>query len=78
MAQAVISAQKPAIMTGRARHNSPDRVQTTTYDMGILHVPDDKVSTTVPLHPTCNPIKREIRHVNITTYPPRKDPYQSD
>jgi hypothetical protein len=52
-------------------------------NMGILHVSyDNSVSTTAPLHPTCNPTKWEITHVNIqefiTSYPPRKEPDQSD
>jgi hypothetical protein len=47
-------------------------------NMGILHIPyDNNVSTTVPLHPAYNPIKWEIKHVNIqvfiTSYPPRKN-----
>jgi hypothetical protein len=51
--------------------------------MGILYIPrDNSDSAIVPLHPTCNPIKCEIRHVNIqefiTSYPPRKEPDQSD
>jgi hypothetical protein len=40
---------------------------------GILHTPYENVSTIVPLHPTCNPIKWEV-----TPYPPRKEPDQSD
>jgi hypothetical protein len=52
-------------------------------NMGILHIPyDNNVWKTVPLYPTCNPIKWEIRHVNtkefITSYAPRKEPDQTD
>jgi hypothetical protein len=50
--------------------------------MGMLHIPYDNVSTVVPLHPTYNPIKWEITHLNIqefiTSNPPRKGPDKSD
>jgi hypothetical protein len=43
---------------------------------------DKNVSTIVPLHTTCSPIKWEITHVNIqefiTSYPPRKKPDHND
>jgi hypothetical protein len=62
------------------RKQSPkDHPQDNT---GILHIPYDTVTMIVPLHPNCNRIKWEITHVNIqefiTSYPPRKEPDQSD
>jgi hypothetical protein len=54
---------------------SNDHLQDNTE---ILHTPhDNNVTLIVPLHPTCNPIKREITHMKIqefvTSYPPRKE-----
>jgi hypothetical protein len=36
--------------------------------MGILHMPYDNISTTVPLHPTCSPIRWKIMPVNSDQY----------
>jgi hypothetical protein len=57
-------------------HHLPDNT-------GIMYIPhDNNVSMIAPLHPTCNPIKWEMTHVNIQefiiSYPPRKEPHQSD
>jgi hypothetical protein len=66
--------------TQQPRQSPHDYLQDNT---GLLHIPyDNTVSTTIPLHPTCNPIKLEITHVHtqefITSHPPRKEPDQSD
>jgi hypothetical protein len=66
--------------TLQPRQSPNDHLQDNT---GALHVPfDNTVSTTVPLHPTCNPIKWETTHVNIqefvATYPPGREPDHSD
>jgi hypothetical protein len=57
------------------RQSPNDHLQDNT---GILHTPYDNVSTIVPLHL----IKWEITHVNIqefiTSYPPKKEPDQSN
>jgi hypothetical protein len=48
----------------------------------MLHVPRNSVSTTIPVHPTYNPISYDITHVNvqesITSHPPMKEPDLSD
>jgi hypothetical protein len=70
------------IVKSKNLHNSKSK-RPPTYNTGILHIPyDNSVSAIVSLHPTCNPIKREVTLVNIqkfiTSYPPRKEPDQSD
>jgi hypothetical protein len=63
-------------MVGRLANQSPnDHLQDNT---GILYIAyGNSVSATVPLHPTCSPIRWEIAHVNIQyfviSYPPRKN-----
>jgi hypothetical protein len=62
------------------RQSPKDHLQNNTR---VLHVPyDNNVSTTVPLHPTCNPVKWEVTHVNIqeliTSHPSRQEPGHSD
>jgi hypothetical protein len=66
--------------TQQSQQSPKDHLQDNT---GILRTPrDNNVSTIAPLHPTCNPIKWDITHVNIpefiTSYALRKEPDQRD